>query len=176
MHPITIKREREGRRGSRRFLGFGKSNDVNWNEMKYLQAGIKPSVDYTYSKEYDFKWKQNIDALTDYAEDNALSYDIEEWTDKNGGDWVRFIASANPEISIKSASTSEEFGETFGYPEKAIEGFITRGDENALTVRDTAINDWGISQEDYELLEFVPYGLDKEEIEEEIKKRKEILE
>ena len=85
LHPITRKHKREGRRGSRRFLGFGKrkeKDEYTNEELDYLRD--------TYDKEPeeipDYEAEEAIEDFRKDKEDEELSRKLKtKTTYKNTG-------------------------------------------------------------------------------------------
>ena len=171
MHPITLNRKREGRRGSRRFLGFGKSR---YKELEYVKKGIKPAASIGVSRD-DPDYDSKISEIRNFIDRNDLNVSVSERSDGVSEHTIMDVSKNIPDIPWDTEDP-EQIGEALGIPEKSTEAFADEGrTETIRDVKERAINEWNIPKEDYDLLEFTPYGLSKRETEEEINKRKKIL-
>ena len=150
---------------------------LNW--MHYVKAGFKPVAMY----QLDLYTPEEKERIIQYAKNQGLNIKMDRDTGFDGKQYDALIVYKGDLLKNKTfkqfVKEKGGYGKAFGYPHKADIGwynFLKSHSDNPIgkQTRDKLVKQ-GILQDDYDLLEFVPLNMSKDEIIQEINKRKQAL-
>lgn len=134
----------------------------SYAEIDYAVAGIKPVVSVSNDTTGSLRKYAEQKGLYIYETDNNSFFATR---DKNNS----YIKQLQNEIRNKGYVENKTAGEAYGYPQQAIEG---AEQSNQIWQSRVETEMKGEDTQDWDYLEYIPYGMEQQQIREEIEKRK----
>jgi len=156
------KSKNEWREGKDLFLSVAPAQ--TFQIIDYVASGIKPRGELDLPTDTPKELKQTFE---DYIRDRGLSFYQDRWETDDPKEpfrirYVIFSKDGEAKKLLERKLSEEELGKLLGYPEKAIKAYA-KGETLA------------VKEFDEGLLEYIPVGMTKSEIKEEMEKRRRVL-